>query len=48
MIIPVDFTGVPSPTATWTYKGMPLANSAKYQVCLKDWEFVENGLLIQL
>ncbi len=32
MIIPVDFTGNPTPSAVWHFRGTPLGPSGKYQM----------------
>ena len=37
MIIPVDFTGNPAPSATWSFRGTPLAHSSKYQIDTSEY-----------
>ncbi len=37
MILPVDFTGNPAPSATWSFRGVPLGLSGKYQINTSEY-----------
>ena len=37
LVIPVDFTGNPTPSATWSLRGSPLAHSSKYQIDTSEY-----------